>query len=415
MQRWVYFSHFLDPEKFKVTVITVNPEVASYKFTDDSFVNLVENISTIKTKTWEPFNIYQKFSGKKTKEDAIPQGFAGDAAPSFLDKISRFIRGNFFIPDARRGWNRFVEKEVLSLMEKQRIDMIITTGPPHSSHLAGKYIKQKTNVKWVADFRDPWTEVYYNKLMFKTNFASRYDKWLEKQVLECSDAVITIGPGMLDLLSSKVNLKLRDKFHYVLNGYDSDRFEGLLKNKVDAHFVICHLGVLSDNQPVDAFVLGIKDALIKIGDKRGKIILRLIGKVSEGIINAFSKLQPEVEVEVINYLPHKKALEQIVNADLLFNSLADAGETSNLLISGKLMEYIATGNPVICLGDENGDAAKILEESGCGFVYSRTNIQGISNFLVKVLTNQFEFEKKNILKYSRRQTTLELERILDTV
>ena len=100
VQRWVYFSHFLDPEKFKVTVITVNPEVASYKFTDDSFVNLVENISTIKTKTWEPFNIYQKFSGKKTKEDAIPQGFAGDAAPSFLDKISRFIRGNFFIPDA---------------------------------------------------------------------------------------------------------------------------------------------------------------------------------------------------------------------------------------------------------------------------------------------------------------------------
>jgi glycosyltransferase involved in cell wall biosynthesis len=415
VQRWAYFSHYLNKEKYNLTVITVDPEKASYKFTDDSFTDLISDVQVIKTKTLEPFSLYKVFSRKKSLKEAIPQGFAGDPQPNFVDKISRFIRGNLFIPDARRGWNYFAQKELVKLCESNLVDVIITSGPPHSTHLIGLKTKAKYRVKWIADFRDPWTEVFYNKLMYKTNLSKKYDEKLELEVLNEADRILTIGPGMVELLRGKINSKNRDKVHYVLNGFDATRFEGLSKHTDPSVFVICHVGVLSDNQPVGAFVTGLKMAISAIVNPDKKIVLRLIGKVSPGIIEVLDKLKPEVCIEVVDYLPHTEAIQQMINSDLLFNSLADAGENSNLLISGKLMEYIASGNPIVCLGSENGDAAKILRELGNGFVFDRNNIHSMSQFLIKVLTKQFIFERKNVNNYSRKSTTLELEKIIDSI
>lgn len=415
VQRWVYFAHFLNRERFSLTVITVDPKVASYKFTDDSFVKLVNDIRVIKTGTWEPFNLYRIVAGKKSKEEAIPQGFAGDASPGLADRISRFVRGNLFIPDARRGWNHFAEKALRQLFHSEKVDIVITTGPPQSTHLIGLRMKERFKFKWIADFRDPWAEVYYNPFMYKTKLASLYDGYLEKKVLNGADKVLTIGPGMAELLRQKVSPLRKNEVHYILNGYDAARFNGLEKEVHPAYFVICHLGVLSEHQPVDAFVEGLQVAIRELGSYPRTIILRLIGKVSPAIIQVVNQLSPGVQIEVMGYLPHKEALQQMVNADLLLNSLAEAGETSGLLISGKLMEYIASGNPVLCLGSESGDAAMILKEAGSGFVFGRDNIAGISAFLIQVLTNNFHFERKNVERYSREMTTNQLEQLLAAI
>ncbi|HYG53185.1 MAG TPA: glycosyl transferase family 1, partial [Flavobacteriales bacterium] len=183
IQRWMYFSKFLPQHGFTPYVVTVDEKKASYKFIDTSFNKHVSHVHTTRTKTRELLKLYSTLTtGKSTS--GIPQAFAGETKPGPLKKLARYIRGNYFIPDARKGWNKFAFKAACDLIEKYNIKKIITTGPPHSTHLVGIMLKEKYNVAWLADFRDPWRELYYNRLLYRSARADRIDAALEKKVLE---------------------------------------------------------------------------------------------------------------------------------------------------------------------------------------------------------------------------------------
>ena len=178
VQRWMYFAKYLPNFGVEPFVLTVNPVFASYKFIDESFLKKTESIRVFKTASSEPFNIYSKLIGK-SKMEAIPQGFAGESNPGILQKFSRFVRGNFFIPDARKGWVKFAFNEAEKIIVREKIDLIITTGPPHSSHLIGLRLKKKFDIKWIADLRDPWTDIYYYKDLLHTKRSAEKDLKLE--------------------------------------------------------------------------------------------------------------------------------------------------------------------------------------------------------------------------------------------
>ncbi len=158
----MYFSRYLKEFGIEPIVITVDPEEASYKFLDRKFLDHVKDVQVYRTSTMEPLKFYSKMVGGDERAE-IPQGFAGESKPGLFRKISRFIRGNFFIPDARKGWNRFAYSQAEELIKREKIDVVITNGTPHSTHLAGLKLKKKFGVKWICDLRDPWTEAYYNK------------------------------------------------------------------------------------------------------------------------------------------------------------------------------------------------------------------------------------------------------------
>lgn len=419
VQRWMYFAKYLPDFGFEPFVLTVDPLFASYKFIDESFQKNIASIRVFKTASSEPFNIYSKLIGK-SKEEAIPQGFTGESNPGILQKLSRFVRGNFFIPDARRGWVKYAIKEAEKIITREKLDIVITTGPPHSSHLIGLRLKKKFNLKWIADFRDPWTELYYNRLFYRTPIAKSIDRKLEQKVLNEADLILTIGPSMARMLMKKIGKKNEnaEKVSYIYNGYDQEVFSNLKKDNTNDCFTICHLGILSDNQPIDGFIEGMRRLYDSNDIINQPVKLQLIGKIAPGILIKLRSEIPELKLEIKDYMPHEEAMQQIMNADLLFNSLAEV-PNGKYLVSGKLMEYIATGNPILCLGDENGDAAFLLNQFKDAKVFDRLNVDGIYRHILKIY-NLWKSGEKNaelILneKYSRYDTTRQLAEIINNM
>lgn len=404
VQRWMYFAKYFKDFNIDPIVVTVDADKASYKFLDKNFLEHIKDIEVHRTDTLEPLKFYSKLAGGDDRAE-IPQGFAGESKPGLFRRLSRFIRGNFFIPDARKGWNKYAYQKAKQLIKKEKIDIVITNGTPHSTHLVGLKLQQEFGLKWICDFRDPWTEAYYNKDLYRTSLARKIDESLEKKVLLHADLITTIGPGMAKLLKQKLPVDQQEKVKFVYNGYDARLFEGMKKESFD-RFTILHLGILSENQPITSFVLSLKSLLESTEGMERKISLLFVGKVSPSIVAEVKYNLPEIDFKQVDYVPHREAIQYMLNANLLLNSLAETKE-SELLISGKLMEYVATGNPVLVLGNPKGDAAQLLSTIERAEVFSRLDKNGIQDFLEKIYSawsRGDKYEKGNIEIHSRYET-----------
>jgi glycosyltransferase involved in cell wall biosynthesis len=414
VQRWMYFCKYLKEFGIQPIVITVDANKASYRFRDDSFSELVKDVDVHRTNTIEPLRLYSKIiSGNDNS--AIPVGFAGESKPNLFQKISRIIRGNFFIPDARIGWVKYATKKAKEILSEGEINLVITNGPPHSTHLTGLKLKEMFPITWVADFRDPWTGLHYNKLLFRTKRAVNKDARLEKRVLKEADVILTIGPCMKEHLINKGKLN-PEKVFFIYNGYDENDFNNVDFTPDPEYFTISHIGMLSDLQPITAFLLALKYFFDNSHPVCKHLKLRLIGSVSPKIIDDIKTIVPLLNFELIGYVQKKVAISYMLSSDLLFNSLAEM-ENSELLISGKLMEYIATGKPILCLGNPKGDAANLLKNFKYSAVFERKDVNLIIKYLTPIFENKlnkvtFVSKDEKIKQYSRFETTRKLANLL---
>ena len=172
VQRWLKTIKYLPEFGVEAIVLTVDPAVASYPQVDESLcADVPSSLKVYTTKTKEILSLYKRVSPKRE----VPYGgFANEPNPTLLQKISRFIRGNFFLPDPRRGWNKYALAKAKEIIESEGITTVITTSPPHSTQLIGLELKkQYPNINWVADLRDPWTDIYYNSDLYPTSWAQR--------------------------------------------------------------------------------------------------------------------------------------------------------------------------------------------------------------------------------------------------
>jgi glycosyltransferase involved in cell wall biosynthesis len=415
VQRWMYFAKYLEEFGITPVVLTVSPEKASYKDWDQSNCEKVKNIKTYTTNTLELIKLYSLFTSGSTTE-GIPQGHVGAKKHGIFGKASSFIRGNIFIPDARAGWKFYAYPKAKSIIHDEKIDAVVTSGPPHSTHLIGKKLKEKLNITWIADFRDPWSELYYNKELPRLAWAKKLDARLERDVLEKADAVITIGPSLAKLLSGKVPGQ-ETKFHYILNGYDDEAMKEI--EVTDDHFFkMTFIGQFALAQPHEGLLRALDDFCnIFIGEIK-KMKLCLAGTIDEVILGNFRKL-PGIQVEHYGRIPHMEALKLMKNSQVLLNSLAEV-EASRILISGKLMEYIATGNPVLCIGDPEGDAAELLSSLPNSNMFNKNDSEGMKNFLVSAFENwksgkQISHDSIEYKKNSRYETTRQLASLLKLI
>jgi hypothetical protein len=415
VQRWMYFAKYLEDFGITPVVLTVSPEKASYKDWDESNRELVRNVKTFTTNTLELIKLYSVFTSGSTTR-GIPQGHVGAKKHGFFGKVSSFIRGNLFIPDARAGWKFYAYGKARKIIRDEQIDLVITSGPPHSTHLIGKKLQEKLNITWIADFRDPWSELYYNKELPRMAWAKKLDASLEKQVLEKSDAVMTIGPSLMNLLSGKVPGR-QDKFHFILNGYDD---EALRKVDVisDNFFRITFIGQFAMVQPHEGLFRALSDFCEEYSDDTGTMKLCLAGTIDEHILALFAKL-PGIKVEHYGRVPHLEALSLMKSSQVLLNSLAEM-ETAKILISGKLMEYISTGNPILCIGDPEGDAAGLLETLPNAKMCTKDDIAGMKAFLCTIFENwksgkPLTHSSTEYTRNSRYETTRQLASFLKSI
>lgn len=404
VQRWLKFAKYLPEFGWEPIILTVDPVYAAYPVTDYSLVNdLPASLKVYSTPALDYFSIYKKDPTK------IPSaGFANNTDKSFKGKILRFVRGNFFIPDPRKGWNKYAVKKACELIKAEGINHIITTSPPHSTQLIGLRLKKKfPDIKWIADLRDPWTDIYYYKQFYPTVFSKAIDLKFEKSVLKNSDKIITVGTSLKVLFSSKVN-GLEQKIEVITNGYDQTDFtEAQLFNP--ARFTLTYVGTLSDIYPIE----GLIPALKTMHSSGKDFLLRFVGTVSEKTRRMIEGEIPGKYLEFLPYAVHNEAIRFMTNSSLLI-LIIPLHQSSKSIITGKIFEYLASGKPVLCLGPVDGDAAEIISKCKAGRTFSYFDTANISKFVKSIDSRPVTSDKQAVQNFSRYNLTKHIAEILDS-
>jgi glycosyltransferase involved in cell wall biosynthesis len=412
VQRSLKFTKYLPIFEVEPTILTVDELFATYPIIDKSLnLEVAENLNVIKTKSKEPFLLYKKISGSKE----IPRsGFANSAKPKLSEKIMRFIRGNFFLPDARKGWNKYACKAAGSLIETDKIDAILTSSPPHSTQLIGLKLKKKYGLPWIADMRDPWTDIYYYHELFPSWIAKKIDASYEKKVLENADRVLVVSESIKKLFLQKSKKINPEKFVVIPNGFDSNDFE--LKNIPENDvFTVSYTGTISSLYDITSFASACKTAFL---DKGRNLKLRFIGSseaVLYPVLNKFGLLNFS---EIIPPVDHKSSINYLLNSDVLLLLIPDNKNNEGIL-TGKLFEYLGSGKQIIGIGPENGDAAEIIKKCHAGKMFTYGANQELSEFLDKMYIfweeGRMPVMNENVLYYSRKMQSQHLAHIIHSL
>ncbi|MDP4222886.1 MAG: glycosyltransferase family 4 protein [Bacteroidota bacterium] len=391
VQRWLKFSKYLPANGWQPIILTVDPQYAAYSALDRDLSDEVpSDLVVYKTKATDYFRLYRKDKSK------IPSaGFAINDQDSFTSRISRFIRGNFFIPDPRKGWNKYAYREACRLIISEKISHIITTSPPHSTQLIGLKLRKKfPELKWIADLRDPWTDIYYYNQFYPAFISRKIDSCYEKKVLRSADKIITVGKSLMELFTSKVP-GIRSKFTVITNGYDAEDFEGQAV-PAPSGFMISYIGTLSDAYPVDGFLRAIKT----LKWKGLKFSLRFVGLVSSGKKEMILSAAGESVIEFLPYASHPEAISYMQNSSLLLLIIPDH-RSNKSIITGKLFEYLASERPIICIGPPEGDAAIIIGECGHGSTFTYDDWEGVAGYIETLIDKPFIQKTKSPSAFRR--------------
>lgn len=377
VQRWVKFVKYLRQTNWEPIVFTPeNPERPSI---DSSLLkDIPPDIKVIKNNIWEPYKIYKRFTGRK-KSDKIQTAFLSEnkSTTGFLEKVSIWIRGNLFIPDARKYWINPSVKKLTEFLKENPVEVIVTTGPPHSAHMIGLLLKRKIGIPWLADFRDPWTNIDYYKDLKLSKRADKIHHRLEKKVLENADEVTVISPGM----AKEFNNIFPKKYSVIPNGYDAED----IKNKKSSDsakgkFSLAHIGSLTKTRNPFNLWKAIKQLVDENPEFASDLEIHNIGKLDINVADSLKNIGLNKYLRLTNYLSHDKVILEQQKATLLLLLINDT-PNAKLILTGKIFEYLVSGTPIICIAPPDGDAAYVINETSCGSTYSFNEVDKLKSDL----------------------------------
>ena len=407
VQRWLKFVKYL-PD-FGVQPIVYVPENPTYPILDEGLLNEVSDKAIIlKNKIFEPYQLAGIFSKKQTQK--ISSGIIPAAKKqSFLEKLLLWIRGNLFIPDARKYWVNPSVVYLKKYIQENNIDTIVTSGPPHSLHLIGLKLKEELGVKWFADFRDPWTTIGYHKSLKLSSYADKKHKQLESKVLTNADTIIVTSKTTKTEFQALTNKPIE----VITNGYD---LENISKQTLDDKFTMAHIGsFLSDRNPKALW--GVLQELVLENEKfAAHFQLKLIGKISQEILESISEFQLDAYCNNLGYVSHTEALEHQRKSQVLLLIEIDSEETKSI-IPGKLFEYMVSERPIIAIGPKDSDFAEIITSTNTGVFFTYSEKERLRNTILAYfelfLENKLQVHPVGLQQYSRKNLTEKLVSILN--
>ncbi|HSH20951.1 MAG TPA: glycosyltransferase, partial [Draconibacterium sp.] len=356
VMRWLKMSKFLPELGWQPIVYT--PENPDPSVTDESLLNEIhKDTLEIKTPIWEPYDFYRKITGKKSSTK-FKSGYISEASEGNLkNKIAVFIRGNFLIPDPRKFWIKPSIKYLTAYLKENPVDLIISTGPPHSMHLIALGLKKKFEIPWIADFRDPWTDIdFYHKLRL-TKLADRRHRKFEKRVLTMANHIVTVSPGCAADLEKIAHRKIQ----VINNGYDPTDFNFTIPEP-DENFTISHFGAFNKDRNPSALWIAMNELAQSNADFKKLLRINLIGQTDESVIADIETNNLKENLVVREHLPHQEGLMELGKSQVLLLPLNDAPNVKGIL-PGKMYEYIALRRPILALGPTDADYAEILHET----------------------------------------------------
>ena len=399
VMRWLKMTKFLPELGWQPIIYT--PENPDPSVFDESLIKEIHpELVELKTPIWEPYEFYRKITGTKSGTK-FKSGYISEASEgNWKNKISVFIRGNFLIPDPRKFWINPSIKYLSKYLFDNPVDLIISTGPPHSMHLIALGLKKKFDIPWIADFRDPWTDIdFYHKLKL-TQLADRRHRNLEKSVLNAADHVVTVSPGC----AADMEKITHRKIEVINNGFDPTDYD-FKRPELDETFTISHFGAFNKDRNPSALWIAMNELSQTNIDFKKLLRINLIGQTDQTVITDIEINNLKENLIVKEHLPHNEGLAELSKSQVLLLPLNDAPNVKGIL-PGKMYEYMALRRPILALGPTDADYAKILRETNAGVPLGFTNVEGIKETLMQYF--KLFKEKKLIIqsgaieKYSRK-------------
>ena len=414
VQRWLKMSKYLPEYGWQPVIYTT--ENAEYQIIDHSLEkDVAPNIEVIRRPITEPYSAYKKFLGIN-KDETVKMGFIQEKEKnkSWKSDLSLWVRGNFFIPDARCGWVKPSVHFLKEYLNEHPVDAIISTGPPHSMHLIALKLKEALGLPWIADFRDPWTEIdYYNDLHL-TAWADRKHHRLEQEVLTKADKVVTVAPDGARRLGRLGNRNVRT----IYNGFDRDD-DAQTPVNLSEQFTITYLGVLSKIQNPSNLWQALAELTKEDSGFDKNLKINMIGQIDSAVVSSIDENGLTQHVAYSPYMPHDQVSAVHRSSTLLLLLLMpDSEPRAKGLLTGKLFEYMASGRPILCIGPEDGDAARILRETGAGqtisFEGKEKMKEALKNLYQRYLENTLEGNTNpKVENYSRQIMTQQYAALLN--
>ncbi len=354
VQRWLKFAKYLPEYGWSPVIYT--PENPDFKISDEGLLkDIPSSVEVIKRPIWEPYALAKKISGEKK----INTGIVGDGVKlSRKKKLMNWVRGNLFIPDPRVFWVKPSINHLLNYLSEHPVDVIVSTGPPHSMHLIGLGLKKKLNKPWIVDIRDPWSKLDFLDTFYLNSFSRNRYQRLEQKVLDACDGVLATSPSMIEMLRSFST----QKFKAITNGFDQNDIrikkskQSLSpRNESKKYIKIYHAGLLNQvRNPTNLW-----KAIQQFNEHSAtKIMLHLAGMIDPKVLNEVANY-PDIELKKEDYKSHDEVLDDYQESDILL-LLVNNTDNAKVNIPGKLFEYLANKKPIIMIGSKESDAAKIL-------------------------------------------------------
>lgn len=407
VQRWLKFVKYLPDFGWKPTVFI--PDNPSYPIVDETLQKAVsEDLEIIKTRIWEPYQLAEIF-GKDNKKFKAGQFDVGKNQ-SWKSQLSIWVRGNFFIPDARVFWVKPSVEYLKKYLKENQFDAFVTTGPPHSMHLIGLELKKEfPALKWIADFRDPWTEISYYKHLKLTKSADQKHRTLEQKVFETAD--ITLATSYAD--AENFRKKGANAF-CITNGFDENEVENSIEQN-SSKFTLSYIGVLEQLRNPDVLWKVLNELVSQNEDFKNAFELKFVGRIDDKILSEIERSELKYLVNNLGYLSHSEANIEMTNSDLLLiTNFPD--ERSKGIIPGKIFEYLATGKQIVSFGPKESDVKKILEETQAGKHFSYDDESELKVFLMQKFqewqSGIAHSQTQNIEQFSRKNLTKKLTELL---
>jgi glycosyltransferase involved in cell wall biosynthesis len=413
VQRWLSLTHELATLGWEIWLLTVDEKYATYQLYDHSLVSTIHpSVHVVKTKTIEPFGFYKLLFGQKS----IPApGFSNEANPSLIKRISRFVRGNFFIPDPRKYWRRFAVSKASDLISQHNIKTIVTAGPPHSTHFIGLDIKKKHSINWVTDFHDLWTDVIYYDLLYHLPWIKKADARLQKLILESADLILTVGDKYKDkLLSKSANIDAR-KIAITRIGYDEKLFTS--PEQTTNNFVISYIGSIAEYYHPQVFFEAVSN-LYKQGNINN-IKVRFVGITNPLIRSLIDHYALTDIYDEVGYVSHTAAVAYMQSSSVLL-LINPVTKDEEMVIPGKIYEYLATQKPIINITKKQSETAALIQQCNAGKTFERNEVMELQTNLLQLYTQwsnkqplQPMTDINQVKKFSQKEIAIQLQQALN--
>jgi glycosyltransferase involved in cell wall biosynthesis len=411
VQRWLKFTKYLREFGWEPVIYTPeNPEAPAldYSLAKD----IPEGVTIIRRPILEPYAAYKRFIGMKPGEK-VNAGFLQEKEkPGLAEGLAVWLRGNFFIPDARRFWIRPSVTFLIEYLKDHPVDAIISTGPPHSMHLIALQVHKKLNIPWLADFRDPWTGIDFYHQLKLTSLSDRLHHNLEKKVLSSATTVSVVSHDMANEFKGIVHRN----YNVVTNGYDDQDISPLPQDQLDKKFTVSHIGSINASRnPVGLWKV-LSEMVKEKPEFAHALQIKLVGKVDIGVLKSIEENGLTPYLVRIDYMPHQDVMLEIQKSQVLLLLINNTPNAKGIL-TGKIFEYLGSGRPILSIGPEDGEAAVILKGSDAGQTAGYDNEVGMrrimDEYFIKFSKQRLESITSSRLKYSRKELTGKMAEILN--